>query len=111
MPKYLCLQRPLPGANEPQLSPGEMQSMYARFNEWREQFQNHLTDVGGRLGGARLVGTQAGPDAPLVEVKELVGGYMIVTASDFDEAIRIASACPGLIGPRSGVEVIEIQTP
>jgi hypothetical protein len=112
MPKYLCLQRSLPGASksQPKPSPAEMQAMHARFNEWREQFQAHLTDLGGRLGAGRLFTAASVPDGPLVEVKELVGGYMIVTATDLDEAIRIASACPGLVRPGSGVEVIEILT-
>lgn len=113
MPKYLCLQRTLPGSNKSPAkpSPAEMQAMYANFNEWRVQFQAHLPDMGGRLGAGRLVTAQTVPDGPLVEVKELVGGYMIVLAADLDEAIGVASACPGLVGPGSGVEVIEIRTP
>jgi hypothetical protein len=114
MPKYLCLQRSLPGADtrhEPKPSPAQMQAMYASFNAWREKFQPQLTDLGGRLGAGRLVGLQPIPDGPIVEVKELVGGYMIVTAASLDEAIGVASACPGLLGPRSGVEVIEIHAP
>jgi hypothetical protein len=46
-----------------------------------------------------------------VEVKELVGGYMIVTAASIEEAIEVARECPGLVRPGSGVEVIEIHTP
>lgn len=113
MPKYLCLQRTLPGSNQTPArpSPDDMQAMYAKFNEWRESFQAHLPDMGGRLGAGRLVTAQPVPDGPLVEVKELVGGYMIVSAADLDEAIRVASACPGLVGHGSGVEVIEIRTP
>lgn len=113
MPKYLCLQRTIPGAGAPasRPSPAEMQAMVTRFNEWREQFQAHLTDLGGRLGAGRVVTSQPVPDGPLVEVKELVGGYMIVTAADLDEAARVAAACPGLVQPGSGVEVIEIRTP
>jgi hypothetical protein len=45
-----------------------------------------------------------------VEVKELVGGYMIVSAPSLDEAIAVARECPGLVRPGSGVEVIEILT-
>lgn len=113
MPRFLCLQRTLPGADkaQPKPSPAEMQALYAKFNEWREQFQAQLTDMGGRLGAGRLVTAQPVPDGPLVEVKELVGGYMVVTAADLAEAISVASACPGLVGPGSGVEVIEIRTP
>lgn len=113
MPKYLCLQRSLPGGDrgDDKPSPAQMQGMYAKFNEWREKFQESLTDMGGRLGAGRLVTTQPPPDGPLVEVKELVGGYMIVTAASLDEAIEVARGCPGLVRPGSGVEVIEIRAP
>jgi hypothetical protein len=82
--------------------------MYAKFNEWRERFQTNLTDMGGRLGGGRVVTAQPPPDGPFVEVKELVGGYMIVSAESLEEAIAVARGCPGLVEPGSGVEVIEI---
>jgi hypothetical protein len=113
MPKYLCLQRSLPGgepgAEKP--SPAQMQAMYAKFSEWRERFQKNLVDMGGRLGAGRLVSAQPPPDGPFVELKELVGGYMIVTAASLDEAIAVARGCPGLVRPGSGVEVIEIHAP
>lgn len=111
MPKYLCLQRPEPGSEQVQKpSPAEMQAMYATFNAWREKFQHHLTDLGGRLGAGRVV-TAEPPDGPFVEVKELVGGYMIVSAANLDEAIAVARECPGLVRPGSAVEVIEIHAP
>jgi hypothetical protein len=88
-----------------------MQAMYAKFNEWREKFQKSLPDLGGRLGVGKLVTAQPAPDGPLVEVKELVGGYMIVSAATLDEAIAVARECPGLVRPGSGVEVIEIHEP
>jgi hypothetical protein len=111
MPKFLCLQRALPGGAAEKPTPAQMQAMYAKFNEWRERFKDNLTDLGGRLGPGRLVAPQPPPDGPLVEVKELVGGYMIVSASSLDEAIAVARECPGLVRPGSGVEVIEIQMP
>jgi hypothetical protein len=88
-----------------------MQAMYGKFNEWREKFQKNLIDLGGKLGAGRLSLPEPAPDGPFVEVKELVGGYMIVSAENLDEAIRVARECPGLIRPGSGVEVIEIHTP
>jgi hypothetical protein len=88
-----------------------MQAMYAKFNDWRKKFEKNLTDAGGRLGGGRLVTTQPTPDGPFVEIKELVGGYMIVSAANLEEAIEVARECPGLVRPGSGVEVIEIHAP
>jgi hypothetical protein len=88
-----------------------MQAMYAKFNEWREKFQKNLVDLGGRLGAGRVALPDPAPDGPFVEVKELVGGYMIVSATSLDEALGIARECPGLVRPESGVEVIEIHAP
>jgi hypothetical protein len=116
MPKYLCLQRALPGgagedreADHP--SPTQMQAMYEKFAEWRQRFHDNLVDLGGRLGRGTLVTAERMPDGPLVEIKELVGGYMIVSAASLDAAIEIARGCPGLVRPGSGVEVIEIHAP
>jgi hypothetical protein len=113
MPKYLCLQRSLPGGvpGGEKPSPAQMQAMYAKFNEWREKFQKNLVDLGGKLGAGRMALPEPAPDGPFVEVKELVGGYMIVSAESLDEAIQVARECPGLMHPGSGVEVIEIRTP
>lgn len=112
MPKYLCLQRHVPGGDDPgqKPSPAEMQALYAQFNAWRERFQQNLTDLGGKLGEGRIV-TAHPADGPLVEVKELVGGYMIVSAPSLEAAVEVARACPGLVRPGSGVEVIEIHGP
>jgi hypothetical protein len=113
MPKYLCLQRSLPGGQSPgdKPSPAQMQAMYTKFQEWRERFQANLVDLGGRLGAGKLAGPEPAPDGPFIEVKELVGGYMVVSAASLDEAIQIARGCPGLVRAGSGVEVIEILTP
>jgi hypothetical protein len=113
MPKFLCLQRSLPGGdnNAEKPSPAQMQAMYAKFNAWREKFSTSLVDLGGRLGAGRTALPEPPPDGPFVEVKELVGGYMIVSAESLDEAMRIAGECPGLVRPGSGVEVIEIHSP
>ena len=113
MPRYLCLQRSLPGgqAHGDKPSPAQMQAMYTKFNEWREKFQKNLVDLGGKLGAGRLAAPEPAPDGPLIEVKELVGGYMIVSAASLDEAVQVARECPGLVRPGSGVEVIEIHAP
>jgi hypothetical protein len=113
MPKYLCLQRSLPGGDSSmeKPSPAQMQGMYEQFNAWREKFQENLVDLGGRLGTGRVALPDPAPDGPLVEMKELVGGYMIVSASDLNAAIEVARQCPGLVRPGSGVEVIEIRSP
>ncbi|MEL7370011.1 MAG: YciI family protein [Myxococcota bacterium] len=113
MPRFLCLQRSLPSAEGAKPSPAQMQKMYEQFGAWQEKFKANLTDMGGKLGDGKLVRVEdaSGQDGPFVEVKELVGGYMIVSADSLDEAIEVARGCPGLVRPGSGVEVIEIDTP
>ncbi len=112
MPKYLCLQQRLPGGvGGAKPSPAQMQEMYAQFSAWQTKFAHNLTDMGGRLGVGKLVTPDPAPDGPFVEVKELVGGYMIVSADNLDEAIVVARGCPGLVAPGSGVNVVEIRTP
>ena len=108
---YLCLQRSLPGGDHHEPSPAQMQEMYAKFGAWQAKFKANLTDMGGRLGKGKLVGVVHVADGPFVEVKELVGGYMIIEATSIDEASVVAAECPGLVGPGSGVEIIEIHRP
>ena len=109
MPKYLCLQRSLSDEHGEAPSKTQMQEMFEKFNEWREQFADNIDDPGGKLGDGTLVTEAPETDGPFVEVKELVGGYMILTAQNLDEALEVASNCPGLVNDRSGVEVIEIR--
>ena len=110
MPNFLCVQRSLPTGDSAPPSPSDMQDMYARFSAWQEQFKDHLVDLGGRLGAGKLVTHPDATDGPFVEVKELVGGYMIVTAGSLDEAVQVARESPGVM-PGSSVEVREIVTP
>ncbi len=111
MPKFLCLQRTLASGQTERPSPAQMQEMYVKFGEWQQKFAPNLVDMGGRLGEGRLVTGDDSPDGPFVEIKELIGGYMIVSADDLTQAIEVASGCPGLLGPNSGVDVIAIRTP
>ena len=48
-------------------------------------------------------------DGPFIEGKEMVGGYVIVTAKDIDEAVEIAKGCP-IFKEDGKVEVRPLQT-
>lgn len=108
--KFLCIQRSQPGERQ-QPSPSQMQEMYAVFNKWREKFSSNIVDMGGRLGGGKVATADGVKDGPFVEAKEIVGGFMIITAESIEDAVKIASECPGVISPGSCVEVREITTP
>lgn len=46
-------------------------------------------------------------DGPYAEVKEIIGGHIIIKASSLDEAVEIAQGCPVLGHPTGHVEVRE----
>jgi hypothetical protein len=113
MPKrnYLCIQRSQPGTGE-KPSPAQMQEMYAKFNAWKEKFKQNIIDMGGKLkAGGKIVSSEGATDGPFVEAKEVIGGYMIVSADSMEEAIEVARESPGVWAPGSSVEVREISTP
>ncbi len=108
--KYLCIQRSQSGQCE-EPSPAQMQEMYAHFQSWMEKFQANIVDMGGKLGDGSVVTSEGATDEPFVEAKEVVGGFMIVSAESLDEAVEVARECPGVVMPGSSVEVREINTP
>jgi len=113
MPKqtYLCIQRSQPGTGQ-RPSPAQMEEMFAVFNAWKEKFQNNIVDMGGKLkSGGKIVTAEGATDGPFVEAKEVIGGYMIVSAETIEEAVEVARQSPGVAMPGSTVEVREINTP
>ena len=113
MPKqnYLCIQRSQPGKGE-KPSPAQMEEMYAKFNTWKEKFQRDIVDMGGQLkSGGKIVTSEGTTDGPFVEAKEVIGGYMIVSAENIEEAMKVVRESPGVWRFGSSVEVREIKTP
>jgi hypothetical protein len=61
-------------------------------------------------GGKLITGTKkVVTDGPYIEGKEIVGGYLICKAKNFDEAVEISRGCPILEFDNGVVEVREIQ--
>jgi hypothetical protein len=108
--KYLFLQRSQPG-NRQQPSPAQMQDMYAAFNAWKNKFKENILDMGGKLmPGGKVVTTSGATDGPFIEAKEIVGGYMLVSAESFDQALEVAREMPMLM-PGSSIEIREVAGP
>ena len=96
---YLCIQRSQPSDGTSQggkPSPDQMEEMYARFNAWKEKFQDNIIDLGGKLGSGKMVTSEGVTDGPFIETKELVGGYMVVSAESIEEASEVAAQSPGV---------------
>jgi hypothetical protein len=71
----------------------------AAWGAWFQQIGGSIVDFGHRVGRVSALGTgRADTDA--------LAGYVVVAASDLDEAVALAEGCPGL-RHGGGVEVGE----
>ena len=89
-----------------------MEESYAKFNAWREKFQDSIVDLGGALEPERkIVTSESITDGPFVEAKEIIGGYMLISAENMDEAVQIVRESPACWSPDSSVEIGACQAP
>ena len=109
--QYLCIQRSQTGQCEPP-SPEQMQQMFAKFNAWKEKYQENIVNMGGKLlPEGKIVTADGATDGPFIEAKEIIGGYMIIAAENIEQAIEVVRESPGVGGSGSSVEIREIHTP
>ncbi|MEQ9439791.1 MAG: YciI family protein [Cyclobacteriaceae bacterium] len=96
----------------PQPSPEQMQAMVKQWQDW----------IGGIAAQGKFVSTNALgfegktvhadamiTDGPYAEVKEIVGGYIIVKADTLDEAVQLSEGCPTLASSGGTVEVRDVM--
>lgn len=114
MPKYMLILHDDMAALS-QLSPDDMQRVLARYMAWSDKLGaaghlrggEKLKDEGGKhltAKGGKLVVR----DGPYAEAKEVVGGYFMLEATDYAEAVRLCEDCPHLaLGGR--IELREID--
>jgi hypothetical protein len=85
-----------------------MQAMFARWNAWKEKFKDNIVDWGDKLKSeGKIVSASGVSDGPWVEAKEIVGGFMIVSAESIESAIAIAQEMP--TGPGARIEIREMM--
>lgn len=93
-----------------QLSPEEMQNVVARYGMWAEKMASEGRLKGGHKledGTARHLTRTVLTDGPFPETKEVVGGFFLITAADYEDAVKIASSCPHLDFGRIEIRRIE----
>lgn len=109
MAKFLFVYRDPTTAKMP--SPEQMQELLARWGAWIEKFMKtgQLVDPGDALQptGMVLKPTGVTTDGPFVEAKELLGGYSVVNAASYEDALAIARECPAHIDG-SSIEIREM---
>ncbi len=80
-------------------SPEEMEAHMQLWQKWMGGMAQAGTLVGGQpLGGEGKTLIDSGStviDRPLMEGKELVGGYIIVKSDSLEAATELAKGCPG----------------
>ena len=113
MPDFILLLHRLPG---PPPSPEGLAAATKDYRGWADRLRDEgrlkggqkLTFDAGRVmrnaAGGRVVVT----DGPYAESKELLGGFFVVTAEDYDEACRLAESCPHL-RYRQRIEIRQID--
>ena len=81
----------------------KMMSMLKDYRDWSMKLRaenrlvggEKLTDDNGKVMRDKQ-GKVTVTDGPYAESKEIVGGFFIITAKDYDEACTIARGCPHL---------------
>ena len=91
-------------------SPAPMQELSASFNAWKDKYKDNIVDMGGKLmPGGKILSAAGVTDGPFVEVKEIVGGFMIIAADSLELALEVARQSPGLMSPGSSIELRELS--
>jgi hypothetical protein len=95
MKEYLLLMK---GDDSAEAGPEEMQKRMQDYMAWMQKMVSEERWVAGtplEASGALLKDSETViTDGPFLEPKEIIGGYVILKASDQNEANELAKACP-----------------
>ncbi len=98
MKEFLMVFRMDHTANSVQPSPEEMQANMKHWQDWMGGIaaQNKLANPGSRLGseGKVVTANNVVTDGPYAEIKETIGGYIIVKAESIAAAAELGKNCP-----------------
>jgi hypothetical protein len=100
-PQFLLLLRQPYDGKGSRPDPEQMQQIMARFMIWMDgiRARNTILSTNGldyRCQILRGPGGKTVSDGPYLEAKEIIGGYVLLTADSHEQALEIARACPGL---------------
>lgn len=98
MAQYLVLLRD-ESWNPAEMSPEEMQAVFQRYRAWMNRIRavggQKLRDDEGRVLRRNGKGV-AVTDGPYAEAKEIMGGFLIIEADSYDDAVRQCQDAPHL---------------
>jgi hypothetical protein len=93
-------RREEPAGQTEQLSPEQMQAMTKQWQDWIGSIaaQDKLSNIGNRLGfEGKVVRQGKVVNGPYAELKETIGGFIVVKTGDIDEAVELSKGCPILV--------------
>jgi hypothetical protein len=114
MAKFMFLLHESP-SDFSEVSAEEIEQIINEYMAW----SNALAEQGKMLGGEKLKdegrkslamrgGSLRITDGPFTEAKEIIGGFFLIDAENYDEAVKIAETCPHLkYGGR--IELCEVE--
>jgi hypothetical protein len=87
------------------MSPQRIQEIFGKYRAWRERMAGE-----GRLAGSNKLEATTGrvmraengngkvhiTDGPYTESKEVIGGFFVVKAESYEDAVKLAGDCPHL---------------
>ena len=113
MKEFLFVFRSAQALRETQPSAEELQAMMKPWQDWMGSIaaQNKLSNPGGRLEteGIVIKPDKVITNGPYVEIKEAIGGYIVVKSASIDEAVNLAKECP-ILAAGGSVEVRPIAS-
>jgi hypothetical protein len=108
MKEFLLIFRRSEASADQQSSPEQLQAMMKPWQDWIGNIaaQNKLVNSGNRLTpeGRVVKSDSLITNGPYVEMKEAIGGYIIVRADSIDEAAELSKDCP-ILKMNGNVEV------
>ena len=111
MSQFLFIYRDPVQKKGPELSPDQMQAHIQKWFDWlgAGEQAGWVVAMGDALTpeGRVVHADSSVTDGPYVESKELVGGYSVIEAADYDAACEHARGCP-IYSMGGCVEVREI---
>lgn len=96
---------------QPAATPEQQQAEMKMWMDWLGGIaaQNKLTAAGSPLtsSGKVVKPNNVVTNGPYTEIKELIGGYSVIKANTYEDAIELAKGCPVLLNG-GNVEIREV---
>lgn len=105
------------GGDVSKLSPQQQEAQMGKWFAWVEKLRKDDLYISGEPlspGGKTISGSKkAVTDGPFAESKEVIGGFFVVKAKNFDEALQMAKEAPDfdLGGSVEVREVLNMDVP